>query len=89
MINIPKGTKDVLPSESYKWHYVENTVRKLADLYCLSEIRTPVFEHTELFLRGVGETTDVVIYTFRVISENELELTVTETGDTYTLTREE
>ena len=67
MINIPKGTKDVLPSESYKWHYVENTVRKLADLYCLNEIRTPVFEHTELFLRGVGETTDVVnkeMYTF-------------------------
>ena len=67
MINIPKGTKDVLPSESYKWHYVENTVRKLADLYCLNEIRTPVFEHTELFLRGVGDTTDVVnkeMYTF-------------------------
>lgn len=67
MINIPKGTKDVLPSESYKWHYVENTVRKLADLYCLNEIRTPVFEHTELFSRGVGETTDVVnkeMYTF-------------------------
>ena len=67
MINIPKGTKDVLPAESYKWHYVENTVRKIADLYCLNEIRTPVFEHTELFLRGVGETTDVVnkeMYTF-------------------------
>ena len=67
MINIPKGTKDVLPSESYKWHYVENTVRKIASAYCLSEIRTPTFEHTELFLRGVGETTDVVnkeMYTF-------------------------
>lgn len=67
MINIPKGTKDVLPAESYKWHYVENTVRKIAELYCLNEIRTPTFEHTELFLRGVGETTDVVnkeMYTF-------------------------
>ena len=60
MINIPKGTKDVLPAESYKWHYVENTAREIADLYCLNEIRTPTFEHTELFLRGVGETTDVV-----------------------------
>ncbi len=67
MINIPKGTKDVLPFESYKWHYVENTVKKIASDYCLNEIRTPVFEHTELFVRGVGETTDVVnkeMYTF-------------------------
>ena len=68
MINIPKGTKDVLPSESYKWHYVERIARETADLYCLNEIRTPTFEHTELFLRGVGDTTDIVnkeLYTFR------------------------
>lgn len=68
MINIPKGTKDVLPSESYKWHYVEKIARETADLYCLNEIRTPTFEHTELFLRGVGDTTDIVnkeMYTFR------------------------
>lgn len=68
MINIPKGTKDVLPSESYKWHYVERVARETADLYCLNEIRTPTFEHTELFLRGVGDTTDIVnkeMYTFR------------------------
>ncbi len=67
MINIPKGTKDVLPSEAYKWHFVENTARKVAALYDLHEIRTPVFEHTELFLRGVGDTTDIVnkeMYTF-------------------------
>lgn len=67
MINIPKGTKDVLPSESYKWHYVEDTVRKIAGNYGFHEIRTPVFEHTELFLRGVGDTTDIVnkeMYTF-------------------------
>lgn len=67
MINIPKGTKDVLPDESYKWQFVENTAREVAGLYNLKEIRTPVFEHTELFLRGVGETTDVVnkeMYTF-------------------------
>ena len=67
MINIPKGTKDVLPDESYRWHYVEKIARDTADLYCLNEIRTPTFEHPELFLRGVGETTDVVnkeMYTF-------------------------
>ncbi len=63
----PKGTKDVTPYESYKWHYVENIMRKNADAYGYREIRTPVFEHTELLLRGVGDTTDVVqkeMYTF-------------------------
>ncbi len=67
MINIPKGTKDVLPEESYKWHYVEKTVREVARTFCVNEIRTPSFEHTELFLRGVGDTTDIVnkeMYTF-------------------------
>ena len=68
MINIPKGTKDVLPSESYKWQYVEGVAREVSKLFNLKEIRTPVFEHTELFQRGVGETTDVVtkeMYTFK------------------------
>ncbi len=67
MINIPKGTKDVLPQEAYKWHYVENLARRTAKDFCASEIRTPTFEHTELFLRGVGDTTDIVnkeMYTF-------------------------
>lgn len=67
MINIPKGTKDVLPNQSYKWQYIENTARDVARAFNLNEIRTPVFEHTELFKRGVGETTDVVnkeMYTF-------------------------
>ncbi len=67
MINIPKGTKDVLPEESYKWHYIEGLARKIADDFGLKEIRTPTFEHTELFLRGVGDTTDIVnkeMYTF-------------------------
>ncbi|NCA93404.1 histidine--tRNA ligase, partial [bacterium] len=67
MINIPKGTKDVLPFESYKWHYLENTAREVAKCYGYKEIRTPVFENTELFLRGVGDTTDIVnkeMYTF-------------------------
>ena len=67
MINIPKGTKDVLPFDSYKWHYIENTVRDVARLFGACEVRTPTFEHTELFLRGVGDTTDIVnkeMYTF-------------------------
>lgn len=66
-IQAPKGTKDVLPQEAYKWHYIENLIRSKADIYGYKEIRTPVFEHTELFQRGVGETTDVVqkeMYTF-------------------------
>ena len=68
MINIPKGTKDVLPADSYKWQYVEGVARETARLFNLKEIRTPVFEHTEAFLRGVGDTTDIVtkeMYTFR------------------------
>ncbi|MDD4276113.1 MAG: histidine--tRNA ligase [Clostridia bacterium] len=67
MINIPKGTKDVLPQESYKWHFIENTAMNVAKIYNFKEIRTPVFEHTELFLRGIGDSTDIVnkeMYTF-------------------------
>ena len=54
MINIPKGTKDVLPKDSYKWQYIESVARKTAKEFAVSEIRTPTFEHTEVFLRGVG-----------------------------------
>ncbi len=67
MITVPKGTKDTLPKDSYKWQYIENTARKTAALFDAKEIRTPTFEHTEVFVRGVGETTDVVnkeMYTF-------------------------
>ena len=67
MINIPKGTKDVLPAEVYLWHHVENKARACAERYGFREIRTPVFEHPELFARGVGDTTDIVgkeMYTF-------------------------
>lgn len=66
-IQAPKGTKDLLPKESYKWQYLENKLRTLAAAYGCGEIRTPMFESTELFTRGVGETTDVVqkeMYTF-------------------------
>lgn len=67
LIKAPKGTKDVVPNESYKWQYIENILKDTANKWGISEIRFPVFEHTELFLRGVGETTDVVskeMYTF-------------------------
>jgi histidyl-tRNA synthetase len=67
LTNAPKGTKDILPSQVYKWHYVENAFREACDRYVMKEIRTPVFEHTELFARGVGDTTDIVekqMYTF-------------------------
>ena len=62
-----KGTCDVLPSESYKWQFVEKRMLETARLYGFNEIRIPVFEHTEVFLHSVGDTTDVVqkeMYTF-------------------------
>ncbi len=62
-----KGTQDVLPSESYKWQHIEHICLETARLHGYSEVRTPVFEHTELFTRGVGDTTDIVqkeMYTF-------------------------
>ncbi|MCQ2555314.1 MAG: histidine--tRNA ligase [Clostridia bacterium] len=65
---IPKGTKDVLPADSYKWQFIEKKFRNMCDRYGFKEIRTPNFEHTELFLRGIGDTTDVVqkeMYTFK------------------------
>lgn len=67
MVTIPKGTKDMLPQDAYKWHYIEECARQVAKLYNIKEVRTPVFEHTELFLRSVGDTTDIVnkeMYTF-------------------------
>ncbi|MBR3034753.1 MAG: histidine--tRNA ligase [Firmicutes bacterium] len=69
IINIPKGTKDILPSESYKWQWLEKRIRDTAAQYGFKEIRTPMFEHTELFARGIGDTTDVVqkeMYTFEI-----------------------
>lgn len=66
-IKAPRGTKDVLPVDSYKWQYLENLFRETCKEFGYKEIRTPIFEHTELFERGVGETTDVVqkeMYTF-------------------------
>lgn len=60
LTNGPRGTKDILPDTVSQWNYVENKIRGLCRLYGYKEIRTPMFEHTELFQRGIGETTDVV-----------------------------
>lgn len=66
-IKAQKGTKDVLPSESWKWQYIESEWAKICAEYGFKELRTPIFEATELFNRGIGDTTDVVqkeMYTF-------------------------
>ncbi|MFQ8602842.1 MAG: histidine--tRNA ligase [Anaerovoracaceae bacterium] len=60
LTNAPKGTKDMMPDQAYKWHYIEEAFADICRRYGFSEIRTPVFEHTELFKRGVGGTTDIV-----------------------------
>ena len=63
----PRGTKDILPDTSPYWQYMEQIIRETCHCHAYQEIRTPVFEHTELFLRGIGETTDIVskeMYTF-------------------------
>ncbi len=73
----PNGTMDVTPNEVYKWHTVENVVKETAEQFGFKEIRIPTFEDTGLFVRGVGDTTDVV--------QKEM-YTVSSTGDkTYTL----
>jgi len=66
-INVPRGTKDLLPGETEKWQAVEQLIRDTCHLFQYKEIRTPIFEHTELFTRSVGDTTDIVqkeMYTF-------------------------
>jgi histidyl-tRNA synthetase len=71
------GTKDILPEESYRWQHIEQTFRDLAQRYNFREIRTPVFELTQLFARGIGELTDIVgkeMYTFEDRSKNSLTL---------------
>ncbi len=67
MITAPRGTQDFLPEQMRDWQKLEEKIRSLCKAYGFGEIRTPIFEHTELFLRGIGETTDVVtkeMYTF-------------------------
>lgn len=77
IIKKPNGTQDVTPSQAYKWHTVEQVVKENAEMYGFKEIRVPTFEETGLFVRSVGDTTDVV--------QKEM-YTVSSTGDkTYTL----
>lgn len=76
-IKAPRGTQDLLPGVTERWQYVEETLRKISDLYNYKEIRTPVFEHTELFQRGVGDSTDIVqkeMYTFQDKGDRSLTL---------------
>ena len=84
--SLPKGTFDILPNEpkkqdtwkeSHLWHYLELVMREIANDYGYQEIRTPIFEKTELFLRGVGETSDIVskeMYTFQDKGERSMSL---------------
>ncbi len=67
-IRAPKGTKDIFPDQIHKWQYIEKKFAEICDRYGFKEVRTPIFEHTELFQRGVGDTTDIVqkeMYTFK------------------------
>lgn len=76
-IQRPKGTQDLLPGNIEKWHHLEGVIRKVCQEYGYEEIRTPIFEATELFQRGVGETTDIVnkeMYTFLDKGERSLTL---------------
>lgn len=77
LTNAPRGTKDILPDTVGDWNYVEGEIRELCRRFGYSEIRTPIFEHTELFQRGIGEGTDVVdkeMYTFTDRGERSITL---------------
>lgn len=73
----PRGTVDIMPTESAMWRYLEKQIHNLCERYHYEEIRTPIFEHTELFRRGVGETTDIVekeMYSFESLGGDPLTL---------------
>ncbi|MFD2169250.1 histidine--tRNA ligase [Tumebacillus lipolyticus] len=77
LINRPRGTNDILPGDVERWHLIEQTAREVCRRFNVAEVRTPIFEHTELFARGVGETTDIVekeMYTFQDRGERSLTL---------------
>ena len=59
-IKIPKGTQDILPEDISKWYYIEDMIKEILSKYGYKEIRTPFFEYTDLFVRGIGESTDIV-----------------------------
>ena len=86
-INIkrPNGTEDVLPSDVHKWHTVEKIARDTAETFGFSEIRVPTFENTDLFLRSVGETTDVVQKEMYTVKAKETEFTLRPEGTAGTI----
>ncbi|MEA3454692.1 MAG: histidine--tRNA ligase, partial [Candidatus Caldatribacteriota bacterium] len=59
-IKVPKGTQDILPEDISKWYYIEDIIKEILNKYGYKEIRTPFFEYTDLFVRGIGESTDIV-----------------------------
>jgi histidyl-tRNA synthetase len=76
-VQVPKGTQDILPDDAPKWYYIENKIREVLTKYGYQEIRTPAFEYTELFIRGIGESTDIVtkeMFTFPDRKERSLTL---------------
>ena len=76
-IQAPKGTKDLLPQDAYKWQFIEEEWKNICKEYGFREIRTPMFEATELFNRGIGDTTDVVqkeMYTFKDLGDRSMTL---------------
>ena len=85
MIQKPRGTMDIMPEETPVWQYIEKAAREVASMFGFKEIRTPTFEATELFQRGVGDTTDVVqkeMYTF--IDREERSFTLRPEGNSFT-----
>jgi histidyl-tRNA synthetase len=76
-LKLPRGTQDILPGEVEKWQFIEKMARDLCERFQYKEIRTPIFEHTEVFTKGVGDTTDIVqkeMYTFLDRGERSLTL---------------
>ena len=84
-IKRPNGTEDVLPKDVYKWNTIEKIARDTAESFGFSEIRIPTFENTELFLRSVGETTDVVQKEMYTVKAKETEFTLRPEGTAGTI----
>ena len=77
MYNAPRGTQDILPDEQAYWRYIEEKAAYVCRLYGYERIETPIFEETQLFVKGTGDTTDIVqkeMYTFEDRSGNSLTL---------------
>ena len=84
-IKRPNGTEDVLPKDVHKWHTVEKIAGEIAESFGFSEIRVPTFENTDLFLRSVGETTDVVQKEMYTVMAKETKFTLRPEGTAGTI----